>query len=431
MQIHNYQQHFGAWDITGTQMRSAIKQWFALYYGQETAGEDPCQRIAYSVVNKLTKGVFSEYACTCTDSFSKGVMQALDAERYRAMQLALVGGECYIKPWLAQGKFRFSLVPRDKILIFARDAQGAPTDVGTVQQAVWGNCYYTLLERRTVGDDGCMTVTNTLYQSRDAQTVGQPVSLGACPEFRMLPQRYTFPKPLGGIGMVRLSTPMVNCVDGSQEPVSVYAPATALIHAIDRNEALLAGEFERGQSRVFLSRDLLDVHGELSANLFTALEGDPEEAQLQIFAPALREQSFIARKQEYLRGVETVIGLKRGMLSDVSTLQRTATEVADSQGEYSLTVMDFQRMWQQAALECVALCQRLAEVYGIQAQVTDTPVMDWGNGVLFDEAQLWQEYKDMVDRGLLAPEVALGWRFGMEAETVQQRQKIREKYMPK
>ena len=39
-------------------------------------------------------------------------------------------------------------------------------------------------------------------------------------------------------------------------------------------------------------------------------------------------------------------------------------------------------------------------------------------------------YKSMVAAGLLAPEVALGWRFGMPSESVEDRAKIRTKYMP-
>ena len=36
----------------------------------------------------------------------------------------------------------------------------------------------------------------------------------------------------------------------------------------------------------------------------------------------------------------------------------------------------------------------------------------------------------MVARGLLKPEIALGWRFGMPAETEADLVAIRQKYMP-
>ena len=36
----------------------------------------------------------------------------------------------------------------------------------------------------------------------------------------------------------------------------------------------------------------------------------------------------------------------------------------------------------------------------------------------------------MVDKGLLKPEIALGWRFQLPAETEEQQAQIREKLMP-
>ena len=85
-------------------------------------------------------------------------------------------------------------------------------------------------------------------------------------------------------------------------------------------------------------------------------------------------------------------------------------------------------MWERAARKTLDLCVLLAGLYGLQAR--QEPVeFDWGNGVLYDEEKLWQEYKDMVAKGLLAPEVALGWRFNLPSDTPEQREYIRKKYM--
>ena len=56
---------------------------------------------------------------------------------------------------------------------------------------------------------------------------------------------------VGGIGLVGLKVPLENCVDGSADPVSVYAAAAGLIHNINRNERQLDREFDHGESRVF------------------------------------------------------------------------------------------------------------------------------------------------------------------------------------
>ncbi len=431
MNITTYQEAFGAADVTSRKMRQALQQWQTLYYRSAvTDGEDPCQRIAYTIVNKLVRTTFAEYSAHAVDPFAASVVQALDKQKEQAIQLALVEGECYLKPWLRDGSFDFTVIPRSNALIFARDPAGCPTDIGTVEKSSFGNAYYTLLERRTANPDGTMTIRNRLFKSYDSAMLGQPVALSSHPDYRLLAEVCSYPAQVG-VGLVQLRTPMLNCVDGSADGVSVFAAAAGLIHAIDRNEYLLSGEFERGQSRVFTSSDLLDENKGLSQNLFVGLDEDVERVGITVFSPQLREQSFLNRKQEYLRNVESVIGLKRGLLSDANVEERTATEIASSQGEHALTVLDFQRMWERAVTQCVVMCARLGKLFHIPGAKEDAVSIDWGNGVLHDESAIWEDYKDMVAKGMISPEVALGWRFGMPAQSQADRAAIRARFMPK
>lgn len=428
MEILKYESAFGAKDVTSENMQEAISQWFRLYYRQETEnGENPCQRIAYTVVNKLVRSMFCEFKASAEGDFAKGVLDSLAVRQALASQLALVGGESYLKPVFTGESFCFSVIPRNRILVFGRDDRGEPVDVGTAEFSAENGWHYTLLERRRVDEKGFLTIENKLFRSKTAGILGSQVQLQSVDRYAGFVPSFTFPQPIGSVGLVQVKTPILNCVDGSSQGVSIYAAAVGLIHAIDRNEYLLEGEFERGQSRLIASKDMLS-DGQLQGNLFVGLDEDPETVGLTVFAPQLREQSYLSRKQEYLRNVEALIGLQRGTLSDVSNLQRTATEISATQSEHSLTVLDFQGMWANAVLSAVALCQKLAKVYGIAAE-EETVAMDWGNGVLFDEEKLWQEYKDMVARGLIAPEVALGWRFGLPSDTEEERAIIRKKYM--
>ena len=348
MKLLDYQQAFGAWDKTSPAMGKAIADWFDLYYRSGSDEKrDPCQRVAYTVVNKLVKAVFSEYNVTCPEGFYAELLQALEPIQREILELALVGGECYVKPCPNPAGFGFTVIPRCNALIFGRNADGEITDMGTVEKSTHGRYYYTLLERRRLDAQGFLTLENRLYRSLNAQTLGTQVPLSALESYSLLPECYTFEKPLNTVGVVRFKTPMLNCVDGSRDGVSVYAAAAGLIRNIDRNEAQLCGEFDRGESRIITSRDLLDREEQLTQHLFLGLDDDPEQVGFHIFAPQLRQQSFLERKQEYLRNIESLIGLKRGMLADVNTADRTATEISASEGEYNLTVMDFQRMWQR------------------------------------------------------------------------------------
>ena len=435
----DYEMAFRAVDMTSPEMKLAIQRWQNLYYEKAaTPDYDPCQRIPYTIVRKLTKTAFSEYSASSKDAFVSEILDAADAKKKSAMQKALIGGESGLKPIPTASGFHFAVVSRPNILVFGRDGDGNMTDIGMAEHSIRDRFYYTLLERRTVDDSGYLTITNRLYRSNDQNSLGQAVTLTEMPQYAELAEEYTFPEPLGSVGVAWLKTPIDNSVDGSPDGVSVYDAAVGLIENINRNEAQINGEFERGKSRIIASADMLEVdevggRKNLSASVFTAVDESPDDIGITIFSPALREQSYLARKTEYLRNVENVIGLKRGLLSEVEAAERTATEVTSSEGDYNLTIIDFQQMWESALREAVRLCGVLGRMYripGAHDVEDDSIAVDWGNGVLFDEEKTWADYKDMVAAGLLKPEIALGWKFNMPRDTEAQLAKIRKKYMP-
>ena len=80
-------------------MKSAIRKWNDMYYQNSvTPDSDPCQRIPYTIVRKLTKTAFSEYTASSEDEFVSGVLAAADAKKKSAMQKALISGESGLKP---------------------------------------------------------------------------------------------------------------------------------------------------------------------------------------------------------------------------------------------------------------------------------------------------------------------------------------------
>ena len=428
---------FRAKDITSSEMRAAITEWFRLYYEREaTKDSDPCQRIAYTVVNKLTKTCFGEYQATGKDAFAQSILKCLDTSKRKAMQTLMVGGEAFLKPYPAARGWGVSVVRRDNVLVFGRDTDGTVTDCGTVEQTAEGSYYYTLLERRTVGADGRLTIRNCLYKSDNRYNIGQPCNLNSLAKYALLQDEYTYSVPMG-LGMVQMKTPIENLVDGSTDGVSVYSAAVGLINNIDHNEAQINGEFDRGESRIIASSDLMerdeDGKRHFSDHIFVGVDDSPENVGVTIFSPELRDQSFLNRKREYLRNVESIIGIKRGLLSEVEAQERTAKEVTSSEGDYNLTIIDLQEVWTQAVKDTVKLCGILGRLYHVPG-ATEVPeddiVIDWGNGVLFDEEKTWADYLDMVSRGMLKPEIALGWKFGMPTETEADLAAIRSKYMP-
>lgn len=439
---YNFEQAFGVQDITTKEMKAAINDWYGLYYQREAdKEEDPCQRLPVSIVSKLTKTAFSEYSATpAKDAGNEYVVQilaALDSARKKAVQQALIGGLCFLKPIFFSTPLHFTVISRDNMLILARDDTGAVTSVGTAERTVEGKYYYTLLERRTVDPYGHLTIQSKLYRSQMESVLGTEVMLGTLPKYAALSPELLLPG-VGSLGLVPVRTPLENCVDGSQDAVSVFAPAVGLIHNINRNEAQINQEFENGKSRIFVDETVTrdcDGRKALTDSVFVGAPGDYSQGGgIAIFSPAFREQSFLARKTEYLRNVESLIGLKRGILSEVEAAERTATEVTSSAGDYNLSIIEFQEMWENAVREAVRVCEVLGRLYKAYSGPAIDPekdvVIDWGNGILFDEDKTWADYMAMVAAGMIRPEIALAWKFNLPWETPEDLAKIRDKYMP-
>ena len=442
--MYNFEQVFGVDDITTSEMRAAITDWYNLYYNDNPSkDEDPSQRLPVAIVSKIYKATFSEYKAESTrgnNPFVDGILSALDDIRKKATQQMLIGGGCFLKPLLTN-PLTFGVINRQSYMTLGRDASGNITDIGTAERTSEGGTVYTLLERRTVDARGYLTIESRLFKSADGATLGVEVPLNSLAKYAGLEQIVTLPEPVGSIGLIPFNCPIENCVDGSPDAVSVYAAAAGLIHSINRNEAEINTEFENGKSRIIVSDDMLTQFSEdgrkskrIADTVFTAVDDDASNVGITIFSPAIREQSFLNRKIEYLRNIESLIGLKRGLLSEVEAAERTATEITSSAGEYNLTLIDFQQEWEEAVREAVRVCAIIAKVYKFGTTAAIDPDKDvtisWGNGILYDEDKVWTDYKAMVSSGLLKPEFALGWYFNMPTGTDAELAQIRKKYMP-
>ena len=439
----------GLKDTSTAAMRAAVREWFELFFMREAVkgkDEDPAQRIPYTITNKLTKACFAEYDSSFTENgtgktaWLDGQRSLIDAEKQDVLQWVMVGGEGFLKPAPdGTGRLAYHVVRRDCYNVLARGPRGI-TDVLMSERSRAGSDYYTLLERRTVDGSGYLTIRYKLYVSENSSTLGHEVRLDSLPQYAALAPEHTYSVPFGGLGMTYIRLPMANNVDGSPDGVSVYEGAVQLIHNIYKNEYQLGREFELGRSRIVAGSDMLMTPGpeggvmRLKDDVFVGLDGDTNDKGLTIFSPTLRDESFERRKQSYLKACENIIGLKRGILSDVEAVERTAKEISSSEGDYSLSIMDLQRMWYDALMETLRITDLWGQALGLcDAQAVDLEQLlsvSWGNGVLYDADKDWTDTLSMVEAGLLKPELALAKKYDLPSETPEDLAAIREKYMP-
>ena len=402
--VENIEEALGMTDATSSAMKHAIAEWYAAWYGRApTKTEDPCQRLPYAIVNKLCKATFGEYDSSLqhTDSakakYLDGVRSAFDDCKTSFMTQAMIGGEAWAKPVpMPDGRLTWQIVGRDSVIILGRDASGIPSDVALCEKSVSADHhFYTLVERRT-SFAGRLTIQYRLYCSDNKSTLGRCVPLVSLPQYERLEDEYTFAVPIDGVSR----------------------------------------EFELGRMRVVASADILRTHNgkkSLTDDVFVGLDGNEQSVGITPFAPALRNESYEARRQTYLKAIENLLGIKRGILSDAEAVSKTATEINSSAGDYSLSIMDFQHLYYDALQAALRLGDQIGQAYRLcdaSAWDADELAVTWGNGVLYDADQEWTERKELVQMGLLKPELALAWKFDLPAESEADLAEIRKNYMP-
>ena len=442
---------FGQPDVTSQEMRTAINAWRDTYLKREgDKASDPCMRMAYVIVHKLQKGVFAEYSSDILDKekTAKGKwmnrnLSQLDLIRDSILQWMLIGGECWVKPVPRPGPdgstiFAPLLVHRTDAVILAREPDGRVTSIVTAEHTARGSQYYTLLERRTVDANGYLTIENKLYASFDRGTLGVRTALSKLDRYAQLPDLYTYPVPVGGVGMTPLRVPLANCVDGSMDAISIYEPAMGLIRNIDQNEKQLNDEFELARHRLIAPAEMLktgrDGRRTLDDSVFVALKDIHSDLAPTAFTPQLRDEPYERREQKYLRAIENQIGLKRGMLSNAQEVEKTATEIASTAGDYNLSLLDLQQVWFDGVREYLTLCDTLGKMYRYCDQsawdVTEQLAITWGNGVLYDPDRELETDLRLVAAQLLKPEIAVARHFDQPWADEEDLKNVREKYMP-
>ncbi len=433
-----FQEAFNVKEITSQEMKAAVQDWDNLYYSRNAkAGENPCLRLPVTIIRKLTKAMFPEYETGADDEFVSTTIDALNVRASEACQKTFISGEAFIKPILPEGNrpLTFRIVPRRNYVALGLDEAGSLIDVGMAEVTVVGGRYYTLFERRNISS-GHLVITSKLFYSDRKEDVGTECALSSLAKYENIMPEMEL-KGVSNLGLVHMRCPAENCIDDSPDGVSIYAAAAGLIHEANVNEYQFSGEFERGKSRIVVSGDMLkrgpDGKRRLQDEIFAGIDEDPETVGITIFSPQLRHESFLARKNAYLYDIESLIGIKHGILSKAEAVEKTATEITSSAGEYNLSIIELQGMWEAALRETVQVTRDLYQAYNLPCPgfIEDDEIsVSWGNGVLYDEDKTWAQYLELVQAGLLKPEIALAWYFDKEWETEQDLVKIREEYMP-
>lgn len=320
------------------EMLDRMNLWMSMYRGLAPWCKDPivslrkekgiCQEFSNVVLNEMESKVSVE----SLDKIYKGAIRDLNEN----LQSGLALGSLVIKPL---GGSKVEYITADRFIPIEFDARGRLINVVFVQvkKLADDDFYHRFEQHDFKADTGMLTITNTAFRSNSAESIGRRIDLKDVDEWKSLPESITYAgleKP--DFGYYR--NPIKNEIDGSPCGVSIYESAVDQLRNVDAQGARLDWEFESGERAInvdvaALQTEVDPVTGlpregvpHLNERLYKGLNLTDDELYKE-WSPAFRDANIINGMNAYLRQVEFNVCLSYGDLSDVSDVEKTASEV--------------------------------------------------------------------------------------------------------
>lgn len=406
------------------EMVERINLWNNMYKGQAPWCTDYVKSL------RKEQGICREFANVCLNEMELKVSnEQLDTimkdairELNENLQDGLALGAFVIKPL---GGNKVEYVTADRFVPVEFDARGRMTDVIFVQRKKVNDTHYTRLERHTFKEN-TLTITNRAFRSFNESEIGREISLGSIEEWAQLPQEVSYTNVTGpDFGYYR--NPISNRIDGSFCGVSIYEPAIDQLSNVDHQGARLDWEFESGERAINVDAIALQpkatvkngkteyVMPKLNKRLYRGLNIQPgaDQELYKEWSPEFRDESIINGLNAYLRQVEFNVCLAYGDLSDVSEVQKTATEVRTAKKrKYNMVTAI-----QENLKECLSDLAYALAFYNAMTQTGYDMTCNFKDSVLTDEeTERAQDRQDVAMGAMPLWQYRAKW-YGEDEET--------------
>ncbi len=287
-----------------------------------------CQEFSNVVLNEMESKVSVE----SLDKIYKEAVRSLNEN----LQSGLALGSIVIKPL---GGSKVEYITADRFIPIEFDSRGRLVNVVFVQvKKLADDDFYHRFEQHDFREsERTLTISNTAFHSNSAESIGRRIDLKDVDEWKNLPDAVTYnglDKP--DFGYYR--NPIKNEVDGTPCGVSIYDSAVEQLRNVDIQGARLDWEFKSGERAINVDvsalisktdpntgRQIQDLP-ELDRRLYRGLNLAEDELYKE-WSPQFRDENIINGLNAYLRQVEFNVCLSYGDLSDVSNVEKTASEV--------------------------------------------------------------------------------------------------------
>ncbi len=383
----------------------------------------------------LAAAIAGELACQATLDFKSTISGSRRAELMNSQvyqnvifdirrwtEYACASGGVVFKPYPDRRRLAVEYVRANRFFPLAVDSRGEVVSAVFLERLRRNGRIFSRLEEHTLDETG-VTVKNYAFSGGGFWSLGKPIDLSEVPEWAGLAECVTLPgvvKPLFSY----LKIPLANTVDpDSPLGVSVFSRGVEMIREADMQFSRLIWEYEGGELAIDASVDALMLENgdmkmpSLNRRLFRALDIDAGNSDLySVYAPALRDRSYMDGLNDMLIRIEDLCGLARGTVSNISNSARTATELKILRQRSYSTVTDIQKSLQMTLGNLVNGLDKIADVFSLLPPGRCDVTFEFDDSAVTDRSTQFEEMQQLVSQGVLNKWEFRSWYLGETEE---------------
>lgn len=403
-------------------MAAALAEWEMLYRDRD--GLSLAAAIASETARLVTAEFKSEMSGSRRAEFLSRGYSAVIKDIRGITELACATGGVILKPYVADGEIKVSVIRAENFIPTEFDASGRIIGAAFLDRYFDGKKVYTRLEKHAFSA-GKYVIKNLAFVSDSAQQLGKRIELCEIDAWSGL-EAETVICGVSGPLFSYFKMPMANCIDiSSPMGISVFARAGKLIRDADNQYARLIWEFESGERALYVDEAAVrrDANGNAvipDKRLYRLLNSG-DDTLFADWSPQIRDESIINGLNEILRRVEFNSGLAYGTLSDVMNVDRTAEEIRVSKQRSYAHVCEIQNSLKAALTYLAEVMDNVCDLYALAPEGEVSVSVEFDDSVVADKRAEFDERMALLNAGIINPYEMRMWYLGEEEQTARNR----------
>lgn len=437
---------------TSGAMDNAISLWLAMYENKPPwmGGEAEVRslNLPAAIAEEMARLVLTEFQFEVTGSqratFINGQLENYIENMNNIVEMWAALGGIVVKPYASgddgngnPDRIYLDFVQANRFYPTAFNSNKEITAAVFVDTKRVGDYMFTRLEHHNL-EGTHYTVTNRAFKSERLNTMTteddqlsvehpfmQEVPLDSVDEWCGLEpvvELDDIEKPL----FAYIKIPRANTMDPhSPLGASVYSRATDIIQDADEQYSRILWEFRGTELAIDAAEDLFDMdktghpiipNGRQRLFRTYDFEGKTNGGFFENFSPDIRDTPLFNGLNKMFRKIEFLCGLSYGTISDLTDVDRTATEVKASKQRSYTTVNGMQKSLDTGFDDILYIMDVLCSLYNMAPEGIIDKECTWGDGVLEDTEVEYQRRWAMVLSGKMKVEKFYAWYFGCTEE---------------